>query len=338
MSDRRRQKQAAKYKSRNKQVTRWGTPKPFCNTPYGEKVSIEFFLPRLTDWLRLALGAFIGPLQYRHTFEQEPEAPKPWLRPLIIAFNDYRMLALMGLAPLMDVMTWDSGNKSAIAKLKLMVGREMEDHVGLMTPWTEDECLWAGTWLMVQIFGTGLFDLSDGFPKKSDKYLPELKRIREEMINAYPAHMPVFEPPPPWTEFYRKIPDRSRAPFVRKDYWPEHRDAIAERLGPLPGVGTTWEHARAVHTLEHAPFVIDTFMRDLVEELGPKVVSRKRRKYQQRRDDERTVEEDIADAKYVGDRWFYIPRNVDKRGRIFSLHSTSTAATTSAACSGLPGG
>jgi hypothetical protein len=41
-------------------------------------------------------------------------------------------------------------------------------------------------------------------------------------------------------------------PFVRKDWWPEHTDAIVERLRD-----PEWEHSRAVSAVQRVPFKID---------------------------------------------------------------------------------
>jgi DNA-directed RNA polymerase len=131
------------------------------------------------------------------------------------------------------------------------------------------------------------------------------------MIRAHPVHMPLFDPPPAWTGFWRECPDRLRVPFVRRDWWPEHRAAIAECFKD-PG----WEHARGAHALERVPCLIDTTMRDLVDRYAVEVMGRIG---QQRRDDEWQVADDIRTAKYIGDRLFYIDRNVDKRGRINSV-------------------
>jgi hypothetical protein len=121
--------------------------------------------------------------------------------------------------------------------------------------------------VIAQALGLDLFDISDGFPRISDKWLPELDRIREEMIRAYPAHMPAFEPPPDWTGWWMECPDRVRVPFVRKDWWPEHRAAITERLK-----NPEWEPAKAANALQRVPLMVDPVMRDLVERFGPDVM------------------------------------------------------------------
>jgi DNA-dependent RNA polymerase-like protein len=286
-----------RFNKRNSLVTKWARPKPFCAIPYGERVTLEIFIPPLADFLAGKL-------------EDKPHKAPTFLRPLIADLNDYKKLALMGVAPLLDCMTWERDDPSAAAKLKLKVGAEMEAQMAFIAPWTEEDRLRAGHWLVSQTLRLDLFDVTDGFPKISAKWLPELEQIREEMIRVHPVHMPVFEPPPPWTDFFRKCPDRLRVPFVR-GCWPEQRAAIEECLKD-----PNWEPARGVHAQELVPFLIDTFMRDLVEEYAVDVMGHD---YQQRWDDEQTVKDDIRTAKYIGTRPFYLERNVDYRGRINSV-------------------
>jgi DNA-directed RNA polymerase len=217
----------------------------------------------------------------------------------------------MGVSPLLDCMTWDRNDPSAAAKLKLKVGAEMEAQLQFIAPWTEEDRLRAGDWLVSQALALDLFDIVDGFPTISAKWLPELDRIREEMIRAHPVHMPLFEPPPDWTGWWMTFPDRLRAPFVRRDWWPEHRAAISKLLE-----NPDWEHVRAVNALQRVGFKIDTTMRDLVARFGVRVIGHT---YQKRLDDKRMLADDIRTAKYIGDRTFYIPRNVDRRGRVNSV-------------------
>src|SRR5262249_23052382 len=221
-----RQRAVERFNRRNRLVTKWATPKPFCATPYGERVTLEIFIEPLAAFLAGKPETDNG---YRLIGDPVKKPPK-WLRPLIADLNDYRKLALMGLSPLMDCMTWDRNDPSADAKLKLRVGEEMEAQLAGTESWDEDRRLRAGAWLTSQVLALDFFDLTDNFPKISARFQPDLDRIREEMIRAHPVHMPVFEPPPPWTGWWMECPGRLRVPFVRRDWWPEHRATIAECL------------------------------------------------------------------------------------------------------------
>jgi hypothetical protein len=293
-----RRRAVGRFNKRNRLVTKWAHPKPFCATPFGQKVALEVMIQPLAEFLAGNLP-------------DKPHKAPTFLRPLIADLNDYKKLAWMAIPPLLDCMTWDRDDPSAAAKLKLKVGAEMEAQLAFIAPWTERDRLRAGNWLISQTLGLDLFDISDGFPRISDKWLPELDRLREEMIHAHPVHMPVFEPPPDWTGWFMESPDRARAPFVRRCWWDEQQAVITELLKD-----PDWEHVKAVNALQRVPFKIDPVMCDLVALKAADVMGHD---YQQRWDDERTIADDISVAKYIGDRTFFIPRNCDRRGRINSI-------------------
>ena len=231
-------------------MSKWARPKPFCATPYGERVALDIFIGPMADFLAGNLT-------------DKPHKAPTFLRPLIAELNDYKKLALMAVSPLLDCMTWDRNDPSAEAKLKLKVGAEMEAQLPFIEPWSERDRLRAGGWLVSHALALDLFDIVDGFPTISPKWLPELERLHEEMIRAHPVHMPLFEPPPDWTGWWMEFPDRLRAPFVRRDWWPEHRAAITEAFKD-----PDWEHAKAVNALQRVPFKIDARMLALVERFG----------------------------------------------------------------------
>jgi Autographiviridae RNA polymerase len=115
------------------------------------------------------------------------------------------------------------------------------------------------------------------------------------------------------------------------------RAKISERLQD-----PNWEHSRAGNNLQRVPFLIDQQQRLLVEtygldvmghgpewgevrkimesgDLSPQEYNQLLSEARKRWADEHTVADDISTAKYVGDRVFYLPRNVDKRGRVYSV-------------------
>jgi hypothetical protein len=169
----------------------------------------------------------------------------------------------------------------------------------------------AGDWLLRQAMALDLFDYDeDGFPVISNKWKPDVERVRDELIRAHPMHMPLFEPPPDWTGWQTEFPNGFRAQFVR-DWRPETKAAIVEAFKD-----PNWEHVRGVNALQRVPFRIDPKMLELVERFAVDVMDHTG---DQREADERTVIADVGDAKYIGDRSFYIPRNCDKRDRINSV-------------------
>jgi DNA-directed RNA polymerase len=211
---------------------------------------------------------------------------------------------------------WDREDPSAQMKLELRIGGDIYAQLvpqGIKTPfpWSEEDRLQAGAWLLRQAIALDLFDNDeDGFPCVSDKWKPDVKRVREELIHAHPVHMPLFEPPPDWTGWRAEYPNRHGAQFVR-DWRPETKAAIEEAFKD-----PNWEHARGVNALQRVPFRIDAKMLDLVERFAVDVMGHDGAK---RDADEMTVAADAGDARYIGDRRFYIPRNCDKRGRINSV-------------------
>jgi DNA-directed RNA polymerase len=261
----------------------------------------------------VALEVFIDPLAdfLAGKLPDKPHKAPTFLRPLIADLNDYRKLAMIAVAPLLDTMTWDRDDPSAEAKLKLKVGAELEAQLAFIAPWSEKDRLKAGHWLISQALGLDLFSIVDGWPQLADWLLPELERLKNEMVRAHPVHMPLFAPPPDWAGWWMEIPDRPRVPFVRRDWWPEHRAAIKEAFK-----NPDWEHVKAVNSLQRVPFKIDRVMVDLVERFGADVMGHV---YQQRWDDKRMITEDVRTAKYIGDRTFWLLRNCDDRGRIYAV-------------------
>jgi hypothetical protein len=198
---------------------------------------------------------------------------------------------------------WDREDPSAQMKLELRIGGDIYAQLvpqGIKTPfpWSEEDRLQAGAWLLRQAIALDLFDNDeDGFPCVSDKWKPDVKRVREELIHAHPVHMPLFEPPPDWTGWRAEYPNRHGAQFVR-DWRPETKAAIEEAFKD-----PNWVHARGVNALQRVPFRIDAKMLDLVERFAVDVMGHDGAK---RDADEMTVAADAGDARYIGDRRFWL--------------------------------
>jgi DNA-dependent RNA polymerase len=300
-----RQKSIARFNRRNRLVTAKARPRLFLNTPYGQKLTRELFLEQLAEFL-----AGRRP--------EKPHKPPPFLRPLILQLDDYRFLALAALSPLLDAIYrgWDRNDPSVAAKLKLKLGDELYERMCLekmvLLPWTEEQRLRAGDWLLSQALALDLFttDTEDGFPAISPKWKPDVDRMREEMIWADPVHMPHLKPPPDWTRWWNQYDDRLRAKFVR-DWRPETKAAITAAFDD-----PNWEHAKGVNALKKVPLQIDPTMLALVERFAVDVMGRTG---DQRKADQFTVDADLCDAKWCGNRAVWLDYNCDRRGRLFAI-------------------
>src|SRR5262245_60172308 len=124
-----RRRAVERFNKRNRLVTKWAHPKPFCATPFGQKAALEIMIDPMADFLD------------GNNPNGKPHKAPMFLRPLIADLNDYKKLAWMAIPPLLDCMTWDRDDPSAEAKLKLKVGAEMEAQLAFIAPWTEEDRL-----------------------------------------------------------------------------------------------------------------------------------------------------------------------------------------------------
>src|SRR5262249_3818756 len=153
----------------------------------------------------------------------------------------------IGLSRLLDPIFrgWDRDDPAVDQKLKFKIGEDIyvqlvPQGVNLPFPWSEKDRLRLGDWLLAQTLALDFFTYdADGFPTISEKWRPDLSRIREEMTRARPVHMPFFDPPRDWTDYFTVYPGGVRAPFVRRDWRPETRAAISKALKD-----PNWQYAR----------------------------------------------------------------------------------------------
>jgi hypothetical protein len=132
--------------------------------------------------------------------------------------DDHRALALIALSRLLDDIFsgWDrEDGPSAAMKLKLRIGDDIiyaqlvPAGIDVPFPWSQEDRLQAGAWLFEHAMALDLFDYDeDGYPIVSDKWQPEVKQVRADLIRAHPKHMPLFEPPPDWTGWFTEYPNR----------------------------------------------------------------------------------------------------------------------------------
>jgi DNA-directed RNA polymerase len=227
---------------------------------------------------------------------------KPARRPRFMVKRDARVLALATLAPLLDAIFrgWgDDSLSTAELKLCLAIGHELE-----VTPKRQVQ---AGDWLLLQAMDLDIFGHDDdGFPRISDKWQPEIARIRASMILANPSYAPFLRPPPPWNEWSKTYDDGFSARFVR-DWRPETKAALNVAF-----LNPDFEHAGAVNALGRVPLKIDPVMVDLVERFAVD-------------DNNGRVRVDVADARWCGDRPVWIDYSCDRRGRIYALQHLNFA-------------
>jgi hypothetical protein len=298
-----------RFNRRNRLATAKKRPRPFIQTPRGHALTAAF-LTYLADFLAGKLA-------------EQPDKPPRFLRELVGGL-DPMFLALAALAPLLDCIFrgWDRDDPSADQRLKRKIGDDLyqrlrkDPKVTLPSSWGATQRVQAGDWLLRQALALDIFAYDeDGFPRISDKWLPDVAQLRERMIAADPAYAPLLKPPPPWTG-WEKSYDGFPATFVR-DWRPETKTAIdVAFLNPL------WDHARGVNALAGVPLKIDPVMLDLVERFAVDLMGNVGT---MRKADQVTVAADVADAKWCGERAIWNDYSCDRRGRIYAFQHLNFA-------------
>ena len=328
---------SARFKKRNQFVTAKKRPRQVINTPFGHKLTVDLFLEPLADF-------FAGKCA------DQPDKPPRFLRKLVRELDDPRFLALAALAPLLDGIFrgFDRDDPSAAAKLKLKIGDDLYQRLRQETEvkprWDAAKRVQAGHWLLWQALRLDFFGYDeDGFPRISDKWLPEVEQLREAMIAADPAYAPHLKPPPPWTGSSKTYDDGYRAKFVR-DWRPETKAAIEAAF-----VDPDWDHAGGVNALSQVPLKIDPGMVALVERFAVELMGnddakiaelsagaaaadadddarrRAARALAKSAADKVTVAIDVEDAKWCGERVIWNDYSCDRRGRIYALQHLNFA-------------
>jgi DNA-directed RNA polymerase len=304
----------------------------YCGTPLGKRVLVEFIAP-LADFLA-------GKLSEKPT--KPPGDLGELLRPL-----DPQKLALIVLAPLLDSINrgWtgddtDSAEMLLVKKIgeylrhrliveKLLTSEDKADRIAakvikkrgkrawrfLSADWDSPHYVRAGHWLLQQALALEYFTITEaGFPAIAPEWQAVIDGIADALLLAEPYILPHLKPPPDWTGWRTEYGDRLGADFVR-DWRPETRAAITKAFED-----PDFEHARGVNSLQRVAFKIDQRMLDLVESLADKVLDHKKhRNTEQAAADRRVIKTDIRDAKYIGERPFWLSYNCDKRGRVYAI-------------------
>jgi Autographiviridae RNA polymerase len=312
--------------------------RPFTATPTGRALFARY------DILQ-KLAAYIG----------SPEAPKP-PRAIsrLVRLVDSETLALVAVDALINTIVagWDWEDESAAMKVALAVGKDLRDEIEMarlrdpdrvdyrrvMEAKNHHAALWryhtlewsnrlsvrACWWLLNCAEACDLFESEQRrigrnivtLPKFADGHWEEIKKLREELSLARPYYLPHRKAPPDWTSWRTEYgPDRMPATFVRDEH-PHTVAAIKEAFES----GQLDRHAKGVSNVQRVPWKINEFMVPVVEKLAEHV--EKRFKTLAGHDAEvfkTSLRDDIALARKLIGEPFWIPYNIDFRGRLNAL-------------------
>jgi DNA-directed RNA polymerase len=190
--------------------------------------------------------------------------------------------------------------------------------------WSNDVLVGAGWWLLNCAEECDLFDSEERkvgrnkltLPKIADGHWAAIQELRKELSLARPYYLPHLNPPPDWTSFRTEYgTDRLSATFVRD----EHPDTVAAIQEAFES-GQLERHARGVSNVQRVPWMINEFMLPVVEKLAPDV----ERRFKTAAGDDAeclktALHEDIALARHLVGRPFWVPYNIDFRGRLNAL-------------------
>jgi len=272
--------------------------------------------------------------------EQKPDLPPRWLDSEIFRMTP-ETLAVMAIGPLLNAIdrghVGDDGDPEGLAgRLKIKMGAEFELRLALQKQlrseskaerraarkiqktgknawklkrdWTPAQHVEVGHWLMMQcarVFNG--IEIKDRMPVIVPECRLDMDALREELMHIDHVLMPHLSPPPDWTGWRIQYSDRLEETFVRSPR-PQTPKAVTQAFSR-----GDFEHGEGVNHLRRVPLRMDPFMRDLIERVGPDVLDHKG---EVREADERMIKADIRDARWIGDRPFWLGYNCDTRGRL----------------------
>jgi Autographiviridae RNA polymerase len=157
-------------------------------------------------------------------------------------------------------------------------------------------------------------ETSDGVPAIDADVVDEAAAFVRELMLAHPAYSPSLEPPPPWVDFK----DAYGTPFVRNA-----REETAIRLAMASG--QMQAHVAAANYLQSVAWMINEPVLDFVKELAKCPDGRKLLKKVKRKGGWAVFALDMGMATSLIGRRFWIPQNIDFRGRLNPLPHFSYA-------------
>jgi hypothetical protein len=268
-----------RYARENKLKTRWGHDRHYLSTPEGHKVA-QLLVTPIADHLSGKYG-------------EAPRVPQScsWLQRI-----DPDLLALMGLAPVLNRLAHDAREGGYNASRPMLFRKAIGDHLRDYLPGLEataSERARAGHWIMRCMHRAGVLMDVGGYPKITPIWQGLIDEYREGLIRAHPALQPHFREPPPWTGWRNHYEDRLSATFVND--WDTHTQTAIEAAFRDQQSPFRLQHVAVVSALERVRLTLDPVMVDLAEKFAVKLMGHGGKK---RRNDRITVKYDLATARY----------------------------------------
>jgi DNA-directed RNA polymerase, mitochondrial len=192
--------------------------------------------------------------------------------------------------------------------------------------WSRDQYVKVGNWLLdcvLQALPIYFAREPDGFPCVTEAGKEFALQLRAELIYRDPYFLPTTEPPQDWTDWrcggYWDNGTRISATFVR-DSHPDTVKAISRAFR----AGSMKEHVDGVNALQRVGWTINARMLPVVERFAGEI----RKKVSEhlpgpggvgKKVSESQVAKDVATARRLGPKTFYIPISCDKRGRVYGV-------------------
>lgn len=326
-------------------------------TPFGEKLTAEIFLRPLADFLdgKYELQPEPPPGDLALLTQQIPNIElaqlvlSPLLHAIFAEWQGYDKASartslceligrhLHGVLVYKGLIVTDSvavppeprkrhRRKSGEPVRKRGRGRKRDACRYIGDNWAPPEWIYAGEWLLDCALTLDYFDVDGrGLPIIAAKWMTAVLVVRSALILRDGQQLPRFEPPPPWTGWYKHYPDRPRVSLAsswRHDLRPAVEEALRSTVAVVDEYGNAQtipgkfeqQHVEGVNRPRLVPFKIDQLICDLAEQFAVDAIGHTG--YKRLRDLWR-VQEDVSVARAIGDREFYLDSHCDFRGKVY---------------------